>query len=185
MPLNHTRLGISLIELLVVLLIIGAVSSVALFALKRSSVASPPLTLNTLKTVLLNSSEGSRATLVCAADCQTCEIRLETSGKKLPFTLQNEGEVLRYAFDRNGDLRPIGHPIIANTDGFEEGCFSMSVSSDGIISPLILKNGQTFFAYTPLGGDAPTVSRSEESIRDLFYDEALMPQRSGSYYGAP
>lgn len=185
MPLNRLRHGISLIELLIVLLIIGAVSSVALFALKRSSVASPPLNLSTLKTILINSSEGSQATLVCDSDCKTCEIRFDASDKRLPLTLQNEGEIFRYAFDRNGDLRPTGRPIIADSEGFKEGCFSMSVSSDGIISPLILKNGQTFYAYTPLGGDTPTVSRSEESIRDLFYDEALMPLRNGSYYGAP
>lgn len=185
MPLINMRSGMSLIELLVVLLIIGAVSSIAIFSLQKSHISSPPVSLSTLKKTLSASSGGSKASLVCTVECRKCFIRFEESGKTLPLSFKNEGAIVRYGFDRYGELRPMGHPIISTDKGYEEISFSLSISSDGVFSPLILKNNHTFYAYTPLGNGEPLITQSEEKVREFFYNEDIAPMRSGSYYGAP
>jgi hypothetical protein len=175
----------SLIELLVVLIIIGAVSSIALYTLQKSPISSPAVSLATLKKVLWASSEGSNASLICTLDCRECSIRFEQSKKILPLSFKKEGEIVRYGFDRYGELRPLGHPIISTEKGYREISFALTVTSNGLFSPLILKNNHTFYAYTPLGNDEPLITQSEEKVRELFYNEDIAPIRNGSYYGAP
>lgn len=179
------RNGMSLIELLVVLFIIGLVSSVAIFSLKKSEIIASPSTLSTLKKNLIAASEGRSSTLICKKGCQECFIRIEGSDKILPLSFNKEGEIIRYGFDRYGELRPMGSMVIPVEKGYEEVCFSLSYSSEGISSPLILKNNETFYVYTPLGGTEPLVTQNKEEIRDFIYPEDLTPMRNGSYYGAP
>lgn len=179
------RRGFSLIELLVVLLIMGVVSSIAIFALRKSNIATPPTTLSTLKNNLFSLSNGTPSTLICTAACQHCFIRTENSSDTIPISLKKEGEITRYGFDRYGELRPMGNAVIPTEKGYKEVCFTLKYSPEGFFSPLILKNNQTFYAYTPLGNMEPLITQSEEKVRALFYDEAIIPTQNGNYYGAP
>ncbi|MGD9717521.1 MAG: prepilin-type N-terminal cleavage/methylation domain-containing protein [Sulfuricurvum sp.] len=180
--MSFRRRAMSLIELLVVLVVMGIASSIALFALKKSGSTVSTVSLQSLKKTVLPLTEGEDAVLVCAADCKTCTLRFSDPKKTLPLTLKNTEGSIRYGFDLQGELHPLGRQIVSTQEGYEESCFSWTISAEGIVSPLILKKEQTFYAFSPLGGDRPVVSTNEETIRKFFYNETYYPMKRGDYY---
>lgn len=91
--------------------------------------------------------------------------------------------MLRYGFNRFGELRVLGKVVARTDNGLSQGCFEMSLLPDGSVTPLILKSNNKFYAYAPLGGDKPYITYSEESLRKFVFDETLYPQRGDDIYG--
>lgn len=64
-----------------------------------------------------------------------------------------------------------------------QGCFEVSLSPAGVITPLILKNNNTFYVYTPLGDNKPYMSTSDEEVRKFIFNESHYPLKRDEFYG--
>lgn len=175
--------GMTLFELLIVVTIIGIVYSVGLFTLKKENVSAATMNVSTLKSTLLALSPSSEIRLYCDVACHECSV-LSTDDKVLTnLHLQSDNAIVRYGFDRFGELKELGN-VVAKVNGrLVQGCFEMTLYPDGTVTPVILKKDDKFYAYTPMGGDKPYIARSEEALRKLIFNEALYPIRSDDYYG--
>lgn len=173
----------SLFELLIVMTIIGVVYSIGVFTIKKEKATAPVLSLTTLKTTLSALSQSGEIRLLCDAMCQECRV-FSSEGKLLTTAhLQSNGTVKRYGFNRFGELREWGNVVAQGEGKLTQGCFEMSLHSDGTITPLILKNNNIFYVYTPLGEDKPYMSGNEEEVRKFLFNEALYPLKGDDAYG--
>lgn len=181
--MKTSRAGMTLFELLVVMTIIGIVYSVGIFTLKKEKVTAATMNVSTLKTTLLALSQSNEIRMLCTISCQECQV-FSKEGKVLTTArLKSNGTILRYGFNRFGELRAWGN-VVGQTGGvLSQGCFEMSLHPDGSVSPLILKNNNKFYAYTPLGGDKPYIAVSEEALRKFIFNETLYPLRGDDTYG--
>lgn len=181
--MNRSRTGMTLFELLIVMIIVGVVYSIGIFTIKKEKVLDTPLSLSTLKTTLSSLSQSDKIRLLCDARCQEC--RIFNSENKLVTTahLQSQGSIERYGFDRYGELQNLGKIVAKDEEKLVQGCFEMTLSPDGSSTPLILKNDQTFYAYTPLEENKPYITQSEEALRQHLFKETLYPLRGDDTYG--
>ena len=181
--MKMSRAGMSLFELLIVMTIIGIVYSIGIFMIKKEKVTAPVLSLTTLKTTLSALSHPGEIRLFCDDSAQEC--RVSSSDGKLLTTahLQSTGAIKRYGFNRFGELQLWGNVVAQSEGKLTQGCFEMSLYPDGTTTPLILKNNNTFYVYTPLGEDKPYISKSEEKVRQFLFNEALYPLRGDDTYG--
>lgn len=179
-----SRSGMTLFELLIVMTIIGIVYTVGMFTLKNQKASAPILTLSTLKTSLSALSQPGEIRLLCDTSCKECRIFSNEGNLLITAHLESKGIIKRYGFNRFGELLEWGNIVAEGSGKLEQGCFEMSLRPDGIITPLILKNNNKFYLYTPLGGDKPYIASSEEQIRLFLYNEALYPLKGDDAYGA-
>lgn len=185
MPLVKTsRYGMTLFELLIVMTIIGIVYSVGLFALKKEKINTATITVSTLKTTLLALSLSSEIRLYCDNTCQDCKVYTAENKLLTQLHLSSNNTIVRYGFDRFGELQELGK-IVTKVDGtLHQGCFEMTLYPDGTVTPLILKQQDKFYAYTPLGADKPYITKNEEDLRKFIFNETLYPLKSDDYYGS-
>jgi hypothetical protein len=178
------RSALSLFELLIVVIIVGIVYSLAIFTLNKEKAIPSSMSLSSIKTTLLSLSQQSEIRMLCDVSCQEC--RLFTNKGKMLTTLALESDtpVHRYGFNRFGELQRWGNTVVPSEGKLTQGCFDISLSPDGVITPLILKNNTTFYVYTPLGDNKPYISRSEEEVRKFIFNESHYPLRGESFYGA-
>lgn len=182
MKTSHT--GMTLFELLIVMVIIGVVYSIGIFTLKTEKPPTEFLTLSSLKTTLLALSSSGGRELVCDDTRQECD--LYTSDKKRVTTLRLHvsGPIMRYGFNPQGELRMLGNTIIGNNAKSFSKSFSIGLNSDGTVTPLILKNNNTFYAYTPLGGNQPFVTMNEDKLRKYIFNDPFYPLKRDDAYGS-
>lgn len=179
-----SRAGMSLFELLIVMTIMGIVMTIGIFTLKKEKATPAVLSLPTLKTTLMAFSQPGEVRLLCDASCKECRV-LSNEGKLLTTAhLQSDGTIKRYGFNRFGELQGWGNVIAQSEGKMTQGCFEMSLRPDGTITPLILKNNNTFYVYTPLGDDKPYITKSEDKVRQWLFNEALYPLKGDDAYGA-
>jgi prepilin-type N-terminal cleavage/methylation domain-containing protein len=178
-----SRGGMTLFELLIVMIVVGIVYSMGMFTLKKERVISSNLSLTTLKSSMKALEHSSEIRMVCDKPCQEC--RVFSTDKKLvtTFHLQAEAIPIRYGFDRYGELKPLGSIVTRSGGVLQQGCFELSLYPDGTFTPLILKSKFTFYAYTPLGGDKPFVTQNEDALRRFLFNEVTTPLKTDSYYG--
>jgi prepilin-type N-terminal cleavage/methylation domain-containing protein len=181
--MKTSRAGMTLFELLIVMTIVGIVYSIGIFTLKKENITAPVLTISTLKTTLLSLGQSSEIRLICDTSCQECRV-LSNDGKVLTVAhLQSEETVSRYGFSRYGELQEWGKSVANINGNLTQECFEFSLHPDGTVTPLILKNNNTFYAYTPLGDDKPYITKSEEDLRKFIFNESLYPLRGDDTYG--
>lgn len=181
--MKNTRKGMSLFELLIVMTIIGVVYSIGVFTLKTEKATAQVLNLSTLKTTLLSLSTSGKLRLVCDTSAQECRI-YSANGKMLTTAhLQFKGTVQRYGYDRFGELRPLGNVIVQNEGKSVQSSFEFTLNQDRTVTPLILKNSDHFYVYTPLGDDKPFIAENEEQVRTFLYDERHYPLKGDDTYG--
>lgn len=182
MKTSHT--GMTLFELLIVMIIIGVVYSIGIFTVKKEKVPTEFLTLSSLKTTLLSLSSSGATELVCDDTRQECD--LYTSDKKIVTTLRlhTSGPIMRCGFSPAGELRILGNTIISNNSKSVSKTFSIKLNSDGIFTPLILKNNNTFYAYTPLGGDQPFITMNEDRLKKYLFNDSFYPLKRDAAYGS-
>ncbi|MDP3302461.1 MAG: type II secretion system protein [Sulfuricurvum sp.] len=185
MPLMKTsHKGMTLFELLIVVTIIGIVYSVGLFTMKKEKINTAIMNISTLKTTLLALSPSSEIRLHCDVACHDCSVISEGDKVLTTLHLQSDNDISRYGFDRFGELNKLGNTV-SNVNGvLQQGCFEMTLYPDGTATPLILKKQDTFYAYTPMGGDKPYIAKNEEALRRFIFNETLYPLRGDDYYGA-
>lgn len=177
--------GMSLLELLIVITIVGIVYAMGSFAIGKHSFNSTSTTLQNLKKNLLAIEHNGSMKLVCDTECTHCNL-LDNHGNILTsITLSMKESVKRYGFDRNGDLRAMGAVVTQTKEGMEEACFTYSLHADTTSSLLLLKSGETFYLYTPLAQSTPFTTTSEEALRNYYYNEEHYPMKSDEYYAAP
>jgi hypothetical protein len=174
----------SLFELLIVMIIIGIVYSIGIFTIKKEKVLTPTMNISTLRTTLLSLSQPSEIRIVCDISCQECSVYSANSKELTTLHLDSNDTISRYGFDRFGDLKELGNIVTRTKEGLSQGCFEMSLRPDGTVSPLILKSNQKFYAYTPLGGNKPFITESEEELRSFLFNESLYPTKGDETYGA-
>jgi prepilin-type N-terminal cleavage/methylation domain-containing protein len=178
------RSGMSLFELIVVVSIVGILYSLAIFTLKKEKAIPPTMSLSSIKTTLLSFSQQSEIRMHCDVSCQECPI-FDHNGKVLTtLTLVSDTPVHRYGFNRFGELQRWGNAVVSREGRLTQGCFDVTLSPDGVITPFILKSENTFYVYTPLGDDKPYISTSEEEVRKFVFDESIYPLKGDAYYGA-
>ncbi len=178
-----SRGGMTLFELLIVMIVVGIVYSIGMFTLKKEKITSTTLSLSTLKSSMKALEHSGEIRMVCDKSCQEC--RVFTADKKLIATshLQSEATPIRYGFDRYGELKALGSIVTRSGGVVQQGCFELSLYPDGAFTPLILKSKTTFYAYTPLGGDKPFVTQNEDALRRFLFNESTTPLKTDSYYG--
>lgn len=173
----------TLFELLIVIMIVGIVYSLGLFTVQKERVASTTVPLSDIKTSLTAMEHSGTIRLVCDSSCRDCRI-LDAKQSPIGYLrLQSEGFPKRYAFDRYGELRPIGTPIIRTDKGLEEACFDFTLFPDGTSSSLILKDNDSFYAYTPLTDQKPYITGSTDALRRFVFDEHRYPMKQDDVYG--
>ncbi len=178
------RSAMSLFELIVVVIIVGVVYSLAIFSLKKEKAISSSMSVSSIKTTLLSFSQQSEIKMVCDVSCQECRL-YDHNGKILTtLTLVSETPIHRYGFNRFGELQKWGNAVVSGKERLSQGCMEVTLSPDGLITPLILKSENTFYVYTPLGDAKPYRSTSEEAVRKFVFDESIYPLSGDTFYGA-
>lgn len=182
--MKSLRGGMTLFELLVVMIIIGVVYSIGVFTLKKEKTFTATMSVLTLKTTLVALSASSDIRMLCDTSCHEC--RIYSGNAKVLSTLQldSDSAIYRYGFNRFGELKRLGDVVGRTERGLRQGCFELSLRPDGSTSPLILKSNQKFYAYTPLGGSKPYITDSEEALRKYIFNDSLYPLRGEDLYGA-
>lgn len=181
--MKSARNAMTLFELLIVVTIIGIVYSVGLFTLKKEKISAPTMNVATLKTTLLALSQSNEIRLYCDVTCHDCRVLTPDNKVLTNLHLRSDNPVARYGFDRFGELKELGKAVVKLNSTLTQGCFEMTLYPDGAVTPLILKQYNKFYAYTPMGGDKPYVTRSEDELRKFIFNEALYPLKSDDYYG--
>lgn len=177
------RRAMSLFELIIVVIIVGVVYSLAIFTLKKESVIPSSMGLSSIKTTLLSFSKQSPITMTCDVSCQECRVFDHNSKMLTTLTLVSDAPIHRYGFNRFGELQRWGSTVIRRAGTLTQECFELTLSPDGVITPLILKSENTFYVYTPLGDNKPYVSNSEEEVRNYLFDESSYPINGDELYG--
>jgi prepilin-type N-terminal cleavage/methylation domain-containing protein len=178
------RSGMSLFELIVVVIIVGVVYSLATFTLKKEKVIPLTMGVSSIKTTLLSLSAQSEIRMVCDLSCQECRLFDRDDKVLATLTLASETPVYRYGFNRFGELQRWGNAVVSHEGRLSGGCLEVNLSPDGRITPFILKSENTYYVYTPLGDAKPYRSTSEEAVRKFVFDESHYPMRGDSYYGS-
>lgn len=182
--MKASRAGMTLFELLVVMTIVGIVYSVGIFTLKKEKGTNAKMSLSTLKTTLLAFSHLNKLRMVCNTHGQECQVYSNDGKRITTLSLHSEGTIKRYGFNRFGELQLWGNVVAPTDKGLSQGCFEMSLQPDGTVTPLILKSNHTFYAYTPLGGDKPYITRSEEALKNFIFNASDYPLAVSDTYGA-
>lgn len=177
------RAGMTLFELLVVMMIIGMVYSIGLFTLKKEKVTAATMTVSTIKSTLMAMEHSGEIRMVCDEPCKKCQVYSSEDTVLATLDLSSQEPPMRYGFDHFGELKPLGHVVARVGEELRQGCFEVSLRPDGTFTPLILKSKQTFYAYTPLGGDKPFVAQSDEALRDFLFNDTTYPLKLDDYYG--
>lgn len=177
------RSAMSLFELIVVVIIVGILYSLAIFTFKNEKATPPAMNLSSIKTTLLSLSEQREIRMHCDASCEECSIFDHTGKVLTTLTLVSDTPVHRYGFNRFGELQRWGNAVVSNDGRLTQGCFDVTLSPDGAITPFILKSGNTFYVYTPLGENKPYMSTSEKEVRKFIFDESAYPLSGDAFYG--
>ncbi|MDP3119449.1 MAG: hypothetical protein Q8N01_03400 [Sulfuricurvum sp.] len=177
------RSAMSLFELIIVVIIVGVVYSLAIFTLKKENAIPSTMSLSSIKTTLLSFSQQSPITMTCDVSCEKCRIFDHNSNILTTLTLVSDAPIHRYGFNRLGELQRWGSAVIPRAGTLTEECFELTLSPDGVITPLILKSDNTFYVYTPLGDNKPYISSSEEEVRNYLFDESSYPLNGDDFYG--
>ncbi len=178
------RSAMSLFELIVVVIIVGIVYSLAIFTLKKENVIPLTMSLSTIKSTLLSLSSQREIRMVCDVSCQECRIFDQDENLLTTLTLLSNTPVHRYGFNRFGELQRWGNAVVSHEGKLSQGCFEVTLSPDGIITPIILKSENTYYVYTPLGEAKPYITSDEEEVRNFVFDESRYPLKGDSYYGS-
>lgn len=174
-----SRKAFTLIELILVISLMGIIASLVSSRLASLADNSVTLTPATLKSYLSSFSSSKKLDLLCYDGCTQCDLWEGDKKIRTAITLENNTSLIPYRFSPYGRLIPADPVIRSDSEGIRQGCFTFSLTPDGVSSPLILKSEGNFIAYTPL--TETIISGSEEHLRLLLYDPKLMD--SGSYYG--
>jgi len=178
------RGGMTLFELLIVMIVVGIVYSMGMFTLKKEKITSSTLTLSAIQSSMRALEHSGKIRMVCDMPCQECRVYSADDKPLATYDLPADAKIVRYGFDQYGELRELP-PIVTRVGGkLQQGCFEVSLLSDGTLTPLTLKSNQTFYAYTPLGGDKPFVTQSEDELRAFLFNETHTPLKPDDYYGA-
>jgi prepilin-type N-terminal cleavage/methylation domain-containing protein len=182
--MSTRRKGMTLFELLVVMTIMGIVYSIAIFVVKKEDISTTNITLMTLKKRLLEMEPSGKIEIFCSQGCHECLIKQGKTNNLTKIKLETTGEIINYNLDRFGELYP-RNAIISHINGkTEQGCFNYVLNPDGTSSFLLLKEGQNFYLYTPMGGETPFVAQSEEALKEFLHNESIYPLKSDEYYGS-
>ncbi len=181
MPSRH---GMTLIELLIVITIVGVIYAMGTFALGKKVPTIGTTTLENLKKNLLAMKHDGIITLVCDKESLNCHVLDNHHEPFASLKLSHLEPVTRYIFDRNGELREMGQTVIPTKDKMREVGFSFTLYPDSTSSQLLLKSGGTFYLYTPTTISSPFVTSSETALHDYYFDENHYPLKSDDYYAA-
>ncbi|MDD5053101.1 MAG: prepilin-type N-terminal cleavage/methylation domain-containing protein [Sulfuricurvum sp.] len=181
MSIKSFRLGFTLIELVVVVIILGIVATLVTSRLSTLADHTSVLTPSNLKSYLKAFSATKRLDLFCYDNCSQCDLWQDDKIIKTGLLLEGKTAIKVRQYDRSGHLIQSDPSIMFTANEMKEGCFTFSLYPDGTTSPLILESDGYFYGYTPLSGSSVFTERNEEQLRDDLYDTSLM--RVGSYYG--
>lgn len=179
--MKNARSGMTLFELLIVMMIVGIVYSVGMIALKKENITVSSVTLSDLKNTLASLAQTGQIRMVCDLSCKECRVWSESATPLATVRLKADDPIERYGFDRFGELKKLGNIVTRSGGTLRQECFEYVLYPDGTSSPLILKNDQKYYVYTPLA-KKPFVAGSEEALRKFVFDEAHYPLRGDVYY---
>lgn len=180
--MSTRRKGMTLFELLVVMTIMGIVYSIAIFVVKKEDISTTNITLLTLKKRLLEMEPSGKIEIFCYQGCRECLVKKAETNTMSKIKLETTEEIINYSLDRFGELYPRANVISHISGKTEQGCFSYSLNLDGTSSFLLLKEGENFYLYTPMGGETPFVTQSEAVLKEFLHNESIYPLKSDEYY---
>jgi len=179
-----SRKGMTLFELLVVMMIVGIVYSISIFTLNKEKVSASTMNLSNLKSTLLALEHTGEIRLICDTLCQECRVWSGDDTVIANMHLESDGSVQRYGFDRYGELKPMGDMLTHTQGALHQSCFEYTLHPDSTSSFLILRDNNAFYAYTPLQDNKPLIAASAESLALQLFDEEHYPLRDDDYYAA-
>jgi len=167
------------------MMIIGIVYSVAMFTMDKKEVTKTDISLLSLKKNLSAFEHTGTIKMVCDLSGRECRVTTQNNKSVTKIKLLSHGNITRYGIDRFGELYPMDPSIIHTNSTTEQASFTYTFYADGTTTALILKDDKNFYLYTPLGGDAPFVTDSEEELKNVLYNEAHYPLKRDDYYAMP
>lgn len=183
--MKSSRAGMSLFELLIVMMIIGIVYSVAMFTMDKKEIAKTDISLLSLKKNLSALEHTGTIKLICDLSGNECRVTAQNNKSETKIKLLSDGKIRRYGIDRFGDLYPMDPSIVHANSKTEQASFTYTLYADGTTTALIVKDDKNFYLYTPLDRDAPFVTDSEEELKNVLYNEAHYPLKRDDYYAVP
>lgn len=181
---KNIRKGMTILELLIVMTIIGSIYSVAIFSFKKQNINMPSFSLLNMKKNLFSIERAGKKTIFCNIDSSDCKIIINNESKSSSVKLEHDGEIIQYSFTIDGELKPLGISLNNIGNKINENSFEYTINPNGVSSFLILKNKDTFYLYTPLMEELPFVTKSEEELKTKVYSESIFPVRRDDYYAA-
>lgn len=172
----------TLFELLIVMIIVGIVYSIGLFAINKKKSASSTIKATELKSALRALDHEKKIRLICDNSCHECRVLDTRDSVVASIRLSSDGPLQRYGFDRLGELRPLGKTVTNIENKLSQECFEFTLHPDGTSSSLILKDNASYYLYTPLQGEKPFITDSAETLRLHLYNELHYPLKSERYY---
>ncbi len=180
--MDHAKKGMSLFELLIVMIIVGIVYSIGLFAINKEKAVSSTIKASELKSALRALDHNQKIRMICDNSCHECRVLDTRDSVVASIRLSSDGTLQRYGFDRLGELRPLGKTVTSIDNKLSQECFEFTLYPDGTSSPLILKDNASYYLYTPLQGEKPFITDSAETLRLHLFDERRYPLKNDRYY---
>lgn len=179
--MRFARGGMSLFELLVVMVIVGIVYSLVVFSIRTEKATVSEVPLDALKKTLEALDYDGKLRLFCDSGCEECRLYRDDAPSSSSFRLKTGHSIQRYGFNRFGDLEPLEPVVSDNHQHMEPGCFEYTLYPDGSSSFLLLKSADTYYLYTPLGGEKPFMTQSEERLKEALFSTSLYPLTRDDY----
>lgn len=180
--MTFAKAGMTIFELLVVMLIIGIVYSIGFISFKKETFLTSSIKPSEIKSTLMALEYQGRIRLICDESCQDCSVLNSKNEKIASLRLISKTPLQRYGFDRYGELRPLGKSISNIDNQLIQTCFEYSINADGTSTPLIVKDQTSYFLYGPLQGEKPFITTSAEKLKMVLFNEANYPVSSDLYY---
>lgn len=164
----NLRKGFSLIELLIVILIIGVVYTLAIGNFQRLQEGETKLSLQNLKTYLMQFPHEQSVELLCLERCSKCDIFVDGKlSKELEVEnfLDESVQVYRYEYAL-GTIKEPRETYFNSEDVEEEVCFSYSVDKKGVGKQVLVEFQNNVYDFSSYFTPTPKYNSLEEAVSE-------------------
>jgi len=175
----HARKGFSLIELLIVIGVIGAVYAIGLSTFKLNKPKAKALTpLNLKKSIVHSKSFQGQATLLCVDKCKKCYLRKDISSSFQAYTNKIDLTGIKaYTIDERDSLRKIEYERFND----KKICLIMDFYNNGSSTQIILENKEGAYFLPAFFGEAKKFD-SPDDAKEYWLKKSHLVSNSGDFY---
>lgn len=175
----HTRKGFSLIELIIVVVLIGALFGIGASNFKIAKAKPKALTpLNLKETIVKSEFFNGQATLMCTNKCKKCYLRQGLSSSFEPYDNKIDlTDIKAYTLDERETLRRLEYQRFDD----ERICLVMDFYNNGSSTQIILEDDKGAY-FLPAFFGQPKRFDSPEDAKDYWLERTKVVSNSGEYY---